>query len=125
VSAKKKLIPCKNLAKGECSFGRNCHYSHDMDMGGGGFFPGGGPMGPGGAGVGPAYYQAMGQSPLADYSDFDRPNGLGAFTSYSIFHFSVIKKVIKMSQNRGQNWQLIGFRLFVSSLVIMCTYFWD
>jgi hypothetical protein len=89
VSAKKKLIPCKNLAKGECSFGRNCHYSHDMDMGDGGFFPGGGPMGPGG--VGPAYYQSMGQSPLADYSDFDRPNGLGALTSYSVCHFSMIK----------------------------------
>jgi hypothetical protein len=55
-----------------------------MDMGGGDFFPGGGPMGMGPGGVGPAYYQAMGLSPLADYSDFDRPNGSGQLTSHSI-----------------------------------------
>ena len=97
LSAKKKLVPCKNFAQGKCSFGPNCHFAHNMgpDMGGGGFLGGGAMggagmgMGPahfsGNMGVGPAYYQAMGQSPLADYSNFNGSRGSGEFTVYIIF----------------------------------------
>ena len=98
------MIPCKNFIAGNCNFGKSCHFAHTMpdtmgmggEGGGGDFYPGrGGPAffqagggGGGGGGVDPAYYQAMGQSPLADYSNFNGSNGAGKW----VFELNLLRK---------------------------------